>query len=100
MKHRLLGLSVNYYFFYWLTPRRKNQKPPLAAQATQLINKVRERVEGVCKVLKEGGCSIEKTLAHTISGLCCRVVAKITSITTRMWLREKHHIDVLTFSVI
>ena len=65
----------------------------------RLLNKVRERVEGAFDILKEGGRSVEHTLAHTVSGLCSRIIAKITSVTLRLFLRRYFGIDVLTYTV-
>lgn len=83
-----------------LTPRQKNQKQQFPSQLTQFINRLRSRIEGVYKLLKEGGRSVEHTLAHTVEGLVIRVLAKITSLTLRALLRKRFTIDYLRFSFI
>ncbi len=47
-----------------LTPYKENQKKQLPTFVQRLINGLRERIEGVYKVAKEGGRRIEHTLAH------------------------------------
>lgn len=89
---RSRGVSV------WTT-KRKNQLQQNPPQFDQLLNQVRERIEGAFDLLKEGGRSIEKTLAMTIEGVCARVIAKISSITFRLFLRQFYGIDVLTYTV-
>lgn len=61
------------------TPKRQNQKAQNPAQFDQLLNHVRERIEGAYDILKEGGRSVEHTLAITVDGLCSRIIAKISS---------------------
>jgi hypothetical protein len=63
------------------------------------LNSVRERIEGAFDILKEGGRSVEHTLAHTIVGLCTRIIAKIAGVTLRLFLRRFFSIDVLTYTV-
>lgn len=81
------------------TPKRQNQKAQNPAQFDQLLNQVRERIEGAYDILKEGGRSIEHTLAITVDGLCARIIAKISSVTLRLLLRRFFGIDVLTYTV-
>jgi hypothetical protein len=64
-----------------------------------LLNQVRERIEGAYDILKEGGRSVEHTLAITVDGLCSRIIAKISSVTLRLLLRRFFGIDVLTYTV-
>lgn len=81
------------------TPKRQNQKVHNPAQFDQLLNQVRERIEGAYDILKEGGRSVEHTLAITVDGLCSRIIAKISSVTLRLFLRRFFGIDVLTYTV-
>ena len=81
------------------TPKRQNQKEQNPAQFDQLLNQVRERIEGAYDILKEGGRSIEHSLAITVDGLCARIIAKISSVTLRLFLRRFFGIDVLTYTV-
>lgn len=81
------------------TAKRENQQVQNSPEFDRLLNKVRERVEGAFDILKEGGRSVEHTLAHTVSGLCSRIIAKITSVTLRLFLRRYFGIDVLTYTV-
>lgn len=84
--------------FVW-TARRKNQKQQNSPAFDQLLNQVRERIEGAFDILKEGGRSVEQTLAITVDGLCSRVIAKISSVTLRLFLRKFYGIDVLTYTI-
>lgn len=81
------------------TTKRENQKVQNPPKFDQLLNRVRERIEGAFDILKEGGRSIEKTLAITVEGVCSRVIAKISSVTLRLFLRKFFGIDVLTYTV-
>jgi hypothetical protein len=81
------------------TPKRENQHEQNPAWFDQLLNQVRERIEGAYDILKEGGRSVEHTLAITIDGLCSRIIAKISSVTLRLFLRQFYGIDTLTYTV-
>lgn len=85
---------------YVWTAKRDNQLLQNPPQFDQLLNQVRERIEGAFDLLKEGGRSVEKTLALTIDGLCARIIAKISSLTLRLFLRKFLGIDVLSYSFI
>jgi len=84
---------------YVWTAKRDNQHQQNPPQFDQLLNQVRERIEGAFDLLKEGGRSVEKTLAMTVEGVCARIIAKITSLTFRLFLRKFYGIDVLTYTV-
>jgi hypothetical protein len=86
------GISV------WTT-KRENQKVQNPPEFDRLLNSVRERVEGAFDLLKEGGRSVEHSLARTVGGLCTRIIAKITGGTLRLFLRQFFGIDVLTYTV-
>ena len=79
--------------------KRDNQLVQNPPAFDRLLNRVRERIEGVYDQLKEGGRSLERTLAKTIDGLCLRVTAKIASLTLRVYLQRTFGIDVLTYTV-
>lgn len=81
------------------TTKRENQKVQNAPEFDRLLNSVRERVEGAFDLLKEGGRSVEHTLALTAEGLCTRIIAKVTSGTFRLFLRRFFGIDVLTYTM-
>jgi len=81
------------------TAKRENQLIQNPPAFDQLLNRVRERVEGAFDILKEGGRSVEHTLAHTIEGLCTRILAKISCVTLRLYLRRFMGIDILTYTV-
>ncbi len=81
------------------SPKRTNQHHQNPKAFDQLLNSVRERIEGAFAILKEGGRSVEKTLAKTIGGLCSRIIAKITSVTLRLFFRKFYNIDTLTYTV-
>ena len=84
---------------YLWTTKRQNQKLQNPPPFDQLLNQVRERIETAFDLLKEGGRSVEKTLAITLDGLCSRIIAKITAVTFRIFLRKIFGIDVLTYTV-
>lgn len=81
------------------TAKRKNQHDQNHPEFDSLLNSVRERIEGVFDLLKEGGRSVEKTLARTVRGLASRIIAKISSLTLRVFLRKFFGIDALTYTV-
>ena len=76
---------------------RKNQHEQIHHKLWRRLRGLRTRIEGTYKLLKENGRSIEHTLAHTVEGLCLRVLTKITSLAARLFLRNAFGIDVLTF---
>jgi len=84
---------------YVWTAKRDNQQLQNPPQFDQLLNQVRERIEGTFDLLKEGGRSVEKTLALTLEGLCTRIIAKISSVTLRLFLRKFLGIDVLSYTI-
>ena len=84
---------------YVWTAKRENQYQQNSPQFDQLLNQVRERIETAFDLLKEGGRSVERTLAITVEGVCARVIAKISSVTFRLFLRKFYGIDVLTYTV-
>jgi len=84
---------------YIQTHKRKNQRKQNHPEFDRLLNAVRERIECAYDILKEGGRSVEHTLAHTIDGLCFRIIAKITGVTLRLFLRRFFGIDVLTYII-
>lgn len=81
------------------TTKRENQKVQNPPEFDRLLNGVRERVEGAFDILKEGGRSVEHTLAHTVEKLCSRIIAKIAGGILRLYLRRFFGIDVLTYTV-
>ena len=81
------------------TTKRENQKVQNPREFDRLLNSVRERIEGAFDILKEGGRSVEHTLAHTVKGLCSRIIAKIAGGILRLYLRRFFAIDVLTYTV-
>jgi len=81
------------------TAKRKNQHDQNPVPFDRLLNSVRERIEGVFDLLKEGGRSVEKTSARTVKGLISRIISKIGSLTFRLFLRKFIGIDILTYTV-
>lgn len=88
----------NQGIFIW-TAKRENQTQQNPPVFDQLLNRVRQRIEGSFDILKEGGRSVEKTLAITVEGLCSRIIAKISSVTLRLFLRKFFGIDGLTYTL-
>jgi hypothetical protein len=91
-------LDKNPIAHVWTT-KRENQRDQNPPEFDRLLNRVRECVEGAFDILKEGGRSVEHTLAHTVDGICARIIAKIASVTLRLFLRRFLGIDVLTYTV-
>ena len=81
------------------TDGRKNRHDQNHPEFDSLLNSVRERIEGVLDLLKEGGRSVEKTPARTVRGPASRITAKISSLTLRLFLRKFFGIDALTYTV-
>ena len=81
------------------TVKRKNQHCQNPPEFDRLLNSVRQRIEVAFDILKEGGRSVEHTLARTINGLCSRIIAKISCVTLRLFLRRFFGINVLTYTV-
>ena len=79
--------------------KRENQQAQNPPAFDRLLNSVRERIETTYDQLKEGGRSVEHTLAKTIDGLCMRVATKIASLTMRLFLKKFFGIDVLTYTI-
>lgn len=79
--------------------KRENQHVQNPPAFDRLLNTVRERIETTYDQLKEGGRSVEHTLAKTIDGLCMRIVSKIAGLTLRLFLKKFFGIDVLTYTV-
>ena len=79
--------------------KRENQQAQNPPAFDRLLNSVRERIETTYDQLKEGGRSVEHTLAKTIDGLCARVATKIASLTMRLFLKKFFGIDVLSYTV-
>ncbi len=79
------------------TPKRKHHKVQHPEGFDQLLNSVRERIEGVFHELQNTGRNIERLLAKTVTGLVTRVIAKVTSHLLRHILRSRYGVDVQTF---
>lgn len=79
--------------------KRENQHEQNPPAFDRLLNQVRERIETTYDQLKEGGRSAERTLAKTVDGLCARLIAKIASLTMRLFLKKFLGIDVLTYTI-
>jgi len=79
------------------TPKRVNQKTQHPAGFERLLNRVRERIEGVFHEIQNTGRHLERLLAKTIVGLVTRVIVKVTSHLLRCLLRHHYGIDIQTF---
>jgi hypothetical protein len=82
---------------YVITPRRKNQKIQYPDGVERLLNRVRERIEGVFHEIQNTGRNIERLLAKTVVGLTTRVIAKVTSHLLRYLLKVRFAIDIQSF---
>jgi len=80
-----------------VTPKRKNQKIQHPDGFEDLLNSVRERIEGVFHELQNTGRNLERLLAKTVVGLVTRVIAKVTAHLLKRLLRLRFGIDVQSF---
>jgi hypothetical protein len=81
----------------FITPKRQNQKIQHPDGFQGLLNRVRERIEGVFHELQNTGRYLERLLAKTVTGLATRVIAKVTAHLLKHILRRRFTIDVQTF---
>jgi hypothetical protein len=81
------------------TAKRVNQKEQNPRWFDRLLNSVRERIEGSFNELQNTGRNLERLLAKTVVGLSTRVIAKVTSYTLKLLLRNSFALDVQTFQV-
>jgi hypothetical protein len=81
------------------TTKRVNQKEQNPKWFDRLLNSVRERIEGSFNELQNTGRNMERLLAKTVIGLSTRVIAKVTSYTLKLLLRNSFGLDVQTFQV-
>ena len=79
------------------TTQRENQHCQYSSQLKRLINRVRQRIEGVFHEIQNTGRNPERLLRKTVEGFATHIAAKITSHTLRIFLRRQFGIDVLTF---
>jgi hypothetical protein len=79
------------------TPKRKNQKVQHPEGFEVLLNRVRERIEGVFHELQNTGRNLERLLAKTVVGLTTRLIAKVTAHLLKHLLRLHFQIHVQTF---
>ncbi len=80
-----------------LTPRRKNQKIQHGPDYERLLNRLRERIEGVFHELQNTGRNLERLLAKTVDGLATRLITKITAHLFKRILRVTYQIDIQNF---
>lgn len=81
------------------TPKRKNQFVQNSKAFDRWLSAMRERIEGVFHEIQNTGRHLEHLLAKTVSGLCTRVIAKMTSHLLRQLLRLDFNVNVQTFSI-
>ncbi len=79
------------------TPKRANQHHQHPFGLEPLLNRLRERIEGVFHELQNTGRPLEHLLAKTVLGLATRLIAKVTAHLFRYWLRLYYGIDVQSF---
>lgn len=83
-----------------ITPKRKNQKIQHPDGFELILNRLRQRIEGVFHELQNTGRQLERLLAKTVSGLAARIIAKITAHLFKHILKARYHIEVQTFQSI
>jgi hypothetical protein len=81
-----------------ITPKRANQTDQNSPHLDTCLNAARERIEGVFHQLQNTGRNIERLLAKTVNGLCCRVALKVAALTLRLLLLRDFNLDVQSFS--
>jgi hypothetical protein len=81
-----------------ITKKRVNQADQNTPLLDTRLNAARERIEGVFHQLQNTGRNIERLLAKTVSGLCCRVALKVAALTLRLLLLRHFKLDVQSFS--
>jgi hypothetical protein len=81
------------------TTKRVNQKEQNPKWFDRLLSSVRERIEGSFNELQNTGRNMERLLAKTVIGLSTRIIAKVTSYTLKLLLRNSFGLDVQTFQV-
>ena len=83
----------------WTAKRanQANQNPP---EFDRLLSHVRERIEGVFHRIQNTGRNIERLLTKTVSGLCTRVILKVTALVLKIVLHREFGIDVQSFTTI
>ena len=83
-----------------VTPQRRNQLVKLPSGVRKLVNRVRERIEGVFHELQNTGRYLERLLAKTRVGFMTRLISKVTAHLLKRILKVKFHIDLQTFQCV
>lgn len=81
------------------TPKRANQHQQNPPEFDHLLKHYRQRIEGVFHELTDTGCNLEHLHARTLTGLCTRIIAKLTSHALRFFLRIQFGIHIPSFSI-
>jgi hypothetical protein len=81
------------------TAKRANQKEQNPPEFDRILNRVRERIEGVFHEIQNTGRNLERLLTKKVVGFCTRVIAKLTSHALKLLLRRDFGIDVQSFTV-
>lgn len=81
------------------TPKRTNQLIQNPKEFDRWLNSVRERIEGTFNELQNTGRNLERLLRKTVSGITAHVIAKMTSHTMKLLLRQEFGVDVQTFTI-
>ncbi len=81
------------------TPKRTNQHAQQPQDFEHLLRHYRQRIEGVFHELTDTGCNVEHLHARTLTGLCTRLIAKLTSHALRWLLRLQFGISLQSFSL-
>lgn len=81
------------------TQKRANQKQQNPPEFDRLLNRLRERIEGVFHALQNTGRNLERLLAKQERGLHVRVACKIAALVFRHVLSRCFGLDVFSFSI-
>jgi hypothetical protein len=79
------------------TTKRTNQYTQNAVAFDRLLKHVRERIEATFHQLNNTGRFLERLLAKTVLGLSTRIIAKVTALTLRFFLKRYFRIDIQHF---
>ena len=82
------------------TAKRTNQALQNPPEFDQLLNRIREHIEGTFHCIQNTGRNIERLLAKTVQGLCTRVILKVTCLVLKHLLRRRFAIDVQSFELL
>jgi hypothetical protein len=79
------------------TTKRANQYSQNSTAFDHLLKHVRERIEATFHQLNNTGRFLERLLAKIVLGLATRIIAKVTALTLRFFLKRYFRTDIQLF---